>query len=239
MRDDDGRILIPRFYDDVASISPADRRALATIPAVDSALRAQLQHGGTEAKNALLAERIMLPALNLRGIRGGNVGATASNAIPTEAYASIDFRLVPRQTPDRVRQLVESHARARGYFIVDHDPTPAERMAHSKILKMTWEPGYPATRAAMDAPVSRAVLRASELAVGKPIIAVPILGGSLPMNTFAEVLRVPLIVVPIVNHDNNQHAANENLRLQNLWDGIELYGGLLAHLGRQWGGVTP
>jgi acetylornithine deacetylase/succinyl-diaminopimelate desuccinylase-like protein len=239
MRDDDGRILIPRFYDDVASISPADRRALATIPAVDSALRAELQLGGTEAKNALLAERIMLPALNLRGIRGGNVGATASNAIPTEAYASIDFRLVPRQTPDRVRQLVESHARARGYFIVDHDPTPAERMAHSKILKMTWEPGYPATRAAMDAPVSRAVLRASELAVGKPIIAVPILGGSLPMNTFAEVLRVPLIVVPIVNHDNNQHAANENLRLQNLWDGIELYGGLLAHLGRQWGGVTP
>jgi acetylornithine deacetylase/succinyl-diaminopimelate desuccinylase-like protein len=138
-----------------------------------------------------------------------------------------------------VRELVESHARARGYFIVDREPTPAERMAHAKILKMIWEPGYPATRAAMDAPVSRAVLRAGELALGKPIIAVPILGGSLPMNTFAEVLRVPLIVVPIVNHDNNQHAANENLRLQNLWDGIQLYGGLLAQLGKQWGTVTP
>ena len=239
MRDDDGRILIARFYDDVTPITAADRRALATVPPVDSALRVELQLGATEAKGALLAERIMLPALNLRGIRGGNVGATASNSIPTEAHASIDFRLVPRQTPQRVRQLVEAHARARGYFVVDHDPTAAERMAHPRILKMTWESGYPATRVPMDAPVSRAVLRASELALGKPVIAMPTLGGSLPMNTFAEVLNAPLIVVPIVNHDNNQHAANENLRLQNLWDGIELYGGLLAHLGKQWGAVTP
>jgi acetylornithine deacetylase/succinyl-diaminopimelate desuccinylase-like protein len=51
------------------------------------------------------------------------------------------------------------------------------------------------------------------------------------MNTFAEVLRVPLIVVPIVNHDNNQHAANENLRLQNLWNGIETYTQLMGRLG--------
>jgi acetylornithine deacetylase/succinyl-diaminopimelate desuccinylase-like protein len=238
MRNDDGRILIARFYDDVDPITPADRRALATVPPVDSAMRAELQLGATEAQNALLAERIMLPALNLRGIRGGNVGAAAANAIPTEAHASIDFRLVPRQTPARIRQLVEAHARTRGYFVVDHEPTPAERMAHSRILKMTWEMGYPATRVPMDAPISRAVLRASDLALGTPVIAMPILGGSLPMNTFAEVLRAPLIVVPIVNHDNNQHAANENLRLQNLWDGIELYGGLLANLGRQWG-VTP
>ena len=55
----------------------------------------------------------MLPALNLRGIRGGGVGATASNTIPTDATASIDFRLVPHQTPEHVRQLVEAHARAQ------------------------------------------------------------------------------------------------------------------------------
>ena len=43
-----------------------------------------------------------------------------------------------------------------------------------------------------------------------------------------------MIGVPIVNHDNNQHAANENLRLQNLWDGIEIYAALLARLGQAW-----
>ena len=58
------------------------------------------------------------------------------------------------------------------------------------------------------------------------------------MYTFDDVLHVPLIVLPIVNHDNSQHASNENLRLQNLWDGIELYGGVLAALGREWR-VTP
>jgi acetylornithine deacetylase/succinyl-diaminopimelate desuccinylase-like protein len=234
MRNDDGRILIKHFYDDVAPITPAERHALAAIPAIDSAMRVEVQLGATEAKNAPLVERIMLPALNLRGIRGGGVGATASNTIPTEATASIDFRLVPRQTPERVKQLVEAHVTARHYFIVDHTPTPAERMAHDHIIKMTWEAGYPATRVSMDSPLSRAMIRATEESLGTPIVALPTLGGSLPMYTFESVLHAPLIVLPIVNHDNNQHAANENLRLQNLFDGIAVYAGVVARVGQYW-----
>jgi len=234
MRNDDGRILIKNFYDDVAPITVAERRALASIPAIDSAMRAEVQLGATEANNAALVERIMLPALNLRGIRGGNVGATASNTIPTEATASIDFRLVPRQTPAHIKQLVEAHARLRGYFVVDHTPTPAERAAHARILKLTWEAGYPATRVSMDTPLSRAVVRATQEAIGGPIVALPTLGGSLPMFTFEDVLHVPLIVLPIVNHDSNQHASNENLRLQNLFDGVEVYAGVLARMGGYW-----
>ena len=57
------------------------------------------------------------------------------------------------------------------------------------------------------------------------------------MSIFEEVLKVPLVVVPIANHDNNQHAANENLRLQNLWDGILVYAGLIAGVGAAWGGT--
>jgi len=235
MRDDDGHIRIAHYYDDVTPITPADRRALATIPSVDSALRAEVELGATEANDAPLVERIMLPALNLRGIRGGAVGATASNTIPTEATASIDFRLVPRQTPAHVRELVEAHLRAQGYFIVDHTPTPAERMAHARIVKVRWEAGYAATRVPTDAPLSRAVLRAAEEATGGPVVALPILGGSLPLATFDEVLHTPLVVVPIVNHDNNQHAANENLRLQNLFDGIQVFAAMMSDLGRYWG----
>jgi len=234
MRNDDGKILIKNFYNDVVPISAAERRAIAQIPMIDSAMRVETQLGGTEANNAALVERIMLPALNLRGIRGGNVGATASNVIPTEAVASIDFRLVPKQTPEHIRGLVEAHAKAQGFFVVDHTPTPAERMAHKKILKMTWEAGYPATRVAMDAPLSKAVLRATQEAVGAPIVALPTMGGSIPLYEFEEVLHAPLIIVPIVNHDNNQHSSNENLRMQNLFDGIDVYAGLLARLGSYW-----
>jgi acetylornithine deacetylase/succinyl-diaminopimelate desuccinylase-like protein len=54
------------------------------------------------------------------------------------------------------------------------------------------------------------------------------------MQMFADVLKVPIVIVPIVNHDNNQHGANENVRLKNLWDGIELYGAFFARLGTRW-----
>lgn len=234
MRDDDGKILIKDFYRDVVPISAAERRALTKIPSVDSAMRAETQLGATEAHDAPLVERIMLPALNLRGFRGGNVGATASNSIPTEATASIDFRLVPKQTPEHVRQLVEAHLRSRGYFIVDHTPTAAERMAHSKVVKVTWEAGYPATRVPIASPLSRAVVRATQDASADPVVTLPTMGGSLPLYDFESVLHAPLIVLPIVNHDNNQHAANENLRLQNLWDGIAVYASVLANLGAYW-----
>ena len=91
----------------------------------------------------------------------------------------------------------------------------------------------------MNAPASRAVLQSVETALGTPVIAMPTLGGSLPMYMFDEVLKAPLIVLPIVNHDNSQHAANENLRLQNLWDGIVVYAGIMAEMGKRWGPIVP
>ena len=56
----------------------------------------------------------------------------------------------------------------------------------------------------------------------------PSLGGSLPLYLFEEMLGAPTIIVPIANHDDNQHSHNENIRLQNLWDGIELMAALLT-----------
>ena len=73
----------------------------------------------------------------------------------------------------------------------------------------------------------------------RPPLLVPTLGGSGPSYLFTKVLGVPVVTLPIANADNNQHAANENLRLQNLWDGIELYAGLLAALGTVWARPVP
>ena len=231
LRDTDGRILVPGFYDDVREITEAERRALAAIPDVEGDLKRELGLGAAEGGGTSLAERILLPALNVRGLASGAVGAGAANAIPTEATASIDFRLVPDQTPESVRERVEAHLRAQGYFLVRETPDAATRLAHPRVVKLSWGPGYPAARTPLDLPISRAVARAVEEGVGGPVIRLPTLGGSVPMRLFQDKTGSPLIGLPIVNHDNNQHAANENLRLQNLWDGIEVYAMIMARLG--------
>jgi acetylornithine deacetylase/succinyl-diaminopimelate desuccinylase-like protein len=207
---------------------------------VDSALRTSLGLARTEAGNAPLGERIMVPGLNVRGIRVGGVQETGANVISTEAYASFDFRLVPDQRPERVRELVERHIAARGYHIVRAAPDSATRARHPKIALLEWEAGYPAQRASLDDAFGRAMLAAIGDGAAEAPLAVPTLGGSGPSYLFTEILGAPVVTLPIANYDNNQHAANENLRLQNLWDGIEMYAGLLTRLGRVWGArVVP
>jgi acetylornithine deacetylase/succinyl-diaminopimelate desuccinylase-like protein len=231
MRDKDGKILIPKFYDSVTPFTEAERKAISEVPSADMDLRVNLGLAKTEAGNASLIERtIGMPALNIRGIQGGGVAEKAANAIPTEAKASIDFRLVPDQKPRVVRELVEDHIRQQGFHIVDTPPNIDQRKRFANIVMLKWEDGYPASRTSLEKPQCRAVIETIESSLGNKLIVLPSLGGSIPMYLFDE-LNAPVIGLPIANHDNNQHAANENLRLQNLWDGIELYAMLFANLG--------
>src|SRR5215470_7075151 len=109
MRDTNGTILIPGFYDDVRPLTPTEKQALARTPAADVQLKQELAIPSPEGGGALLAQQILKPGLNVRGIQAGHVGAQAANIISTEAQASIDFRLVPNQTPEKVRERVEDH----------------------------------------------------------------------------------------------------------------------------------
>lgn len=236
MRAPDGRITIPGFYDDVRALTAPEKRALRTIPDVDSSLRRDLLIARSEGGGARLAERILLPALNVRALRAGPAGGNAPNAIPAEASATLDFRLVPDERPARIQKLVEAHARRMGFHVVHEVPDSATRRARPNILRMEWEDGYPAQRTALSDPFGRAVLRTVEDALGAPVIRVPSLGGSLPTYMFVEVLHAPVVVVPIANHDDNQHAANENLRLQNLWDGVLVFASIEARLGNAMSG---
>jgi acetylornithine deacetylase/succinyl-diaminopimelate desuccinylase-like protein len=239
MRDDDGRIKIAGYYDDVIPVSVAEHRAVAELPKYDSTLRVALGLNRTEAGNALLAERIMVPAFNVRGIRAGGVRETGSNTIATEAFASVDLRLVPGQTPARVRRLVEAHIRAQGYFVTGDSVTVAMRLAHAKIARVEWDAGYPASRAPMDGPFGKAVIAALSDGAKDRLIINPTVGASGPTYLFEQILKVPMISLPIANYDDNQHAADENLRVQNLWDGIELYAALLTGIGKAWRGPVP
>jgi acetylornithine deacetylase/succinyl-diaminopimelate desuccinylase-like protein len=233
LRDAEGKILIPGFYDDVRPLGETERRAAAAMPAIEEELRRELGLARSEA-DGRLQDRVMLPALNLRAFRAGGVEGAAPLAVPAEAWAAIDFRLVPDQTPEKVRQRLEDHLRREGWHLVSEPPDAGTRRTHPKIVRIVWNPGYPPARTDMDAPASRAVTAVVEQAVGGPVVRVPSLGGSLPLYLFTETLAVPVVGVPMVNHDNNQHAADENLRLQNLWDGIEIYAALIARLGEEW-----
>jgi acetylornithine deacetylase/succinyl-diaminopimelate desuccinylase-like protein len=234
MRDEEGKILIDGFYDDVRPKTAAEREAILSAPSNDSVLKRDLALGRTESQPSALLEQLMLPALNVRGLQSGKVGSEAANAIPVSATVSIDFRLVPAQTPEHIRVLLENHLQKMGYRVVNDAPTTEELRSHAKVARLDWEGGYPAYRVAIDHPASKAVLRVVSQASESPVMAIPTLGGSLPLYTFAEVVSAPLITLPMVNHDNNQHAANENLRLQNLWDGIEMYAAVIARLGKEW-----
>ncbi|HEY4595402.1 MAG TPA: M20/M25/M40 family metallo-hydrolase [Thermoanaerobaculia bacterium] len=235
LRDEEGRILIPGFYDDVKPLTVAEKQAMAVMPPVEASLADELGLGRTEGKGARLQERLMDPALNVRGLRSAEVGEGSANAIPTDAQVSIDFRLVPDQTPQKVKDKVEAFLRAKGWHLVEEAPDKETLKAFPKVALVAWSLDYPAHRTDMSLPVSRAVAAAVERATGGPVIQVPMLGGSVPMSTFTAILKVPMIGVPMVNHDNNQHGINENLRLQNLWDGIEVYAELMAGMGGGWG----
>jgi acetylornithine deacetylase/succinyl-diaminopimelate desuccinylase-like protein len=156
------------------------------------------------------------------------VGAEARNLIPTTATASIDMRLAKGNDPERMQELVEAHIRAQGYHLVREDPDAATRLAHARIAKVERATGYPAARTSIDHPMSQEVIAAARRAAGEEVVLMPTLGGSLPLYLFVDVLEAPVVIVPIANHDDNQHAPDENLRLANLWYGIELMAALFT-----------
>ena len=231
LRDENGHILIPGFYDDVRPMTPAEATALAALPDVETALKQNLALGRTET-NERLGNALFRPALNVRGIRVGNVGKDAANVISTEARASLDFRLVPNETPAGVRDRTNAYLRTLGWYVVDHDPTNAERSAHPKVVQANWDLNYAAYRANIDSHMANVLVDSIQQVLGTPVIRMPMSGGSTPMSMFATALHMPIISVPIANYDDNQHAANENLRVQNLWDGITIYAGILT--GQGW-----
>jgi acetylornithine deacetylase/succinyl-diaminopimelate desuccinylase-like protein len=230
MRDTEGRITIDGFYSDVDPVTPREAAALDSLPDIDKTLREELQLGRTEGGNKPVMRQIMAPSLNIRGIKAGEVGSQAANAVMTDATASIDFRMVPHQTPENVRRLVEAHLAKLGYTVLHSAPTKEERMAHPRVVYLQWEGGYPSYRTSLDSPIGDAVAASMEAAAGK-VLRVPTLGGSVPMYLFAEKLKMPILLVPIANYDNNQHASNENIRLKNFFDAIDIYASLFATLG--------
>ena len=230
MKDASGRVLIEGFYADVVPLTARERAAVDAMPFNDADLARELQFGEAEGGGRKLADLINEPSLNIRGLRSGYVGDESQNVVPERAEASCDIRLVKDLDPDRQITLVIAHIEKQGYFVVrDRAPTSEERRAHARVARLDYGGGYPATRTSMDLPVSVAVARVLDDALGGGVVKAPTLGGSVPMHLFDR-LGLPVIGVPIVNYDNSQHSHNENLRVGHFWRGIETYAALLAAL---------
>ena len=228
MKDESGKILIDGFYDSVEPIGDEEREALSRLPDYDPALRESLGLVETEEGNKPLAERLLQPTLTVRGLSSGNTGALARNVIPSTATASLGIRLVKGNDPEHMKDLVEAHIRKQGYHIVREDPDQEMRLRYPKIVKITRGGGYPAARTSMNLPLAQQLFGAVQQAAGDEALRVPALGGSLPLYLFTDMLQKPAVIVPVANHDNNQHAPDENLRIANLWYGIDLYAAILS-----------
>lgn len=229
MKDDEGRVTIEGWYSDAEPLGDAERRAIAEAPQYDEELKKQLGLKRSEGGSKSLLELINLPSLNINGFASGDVGNLARNVIPTTATAVLDLRLVKGNDHHRQTQRLTEHIRKQGYYVTDREPTDAERALHPLIARVNVRPGgYNAERTKMDLPISKSVIEAVQSTSQDKIVLLPTSGGSLPLSIITERLKTVTISVPIANYDNNQHAENENIRLQNLWNGIETFAAIMT-----------
>jgi acetylornithine deacetylase/succinyl-diaminopimelate desuccinylase-like protein len=229
LKDAQGRPVVKGFVEDVTPVSPAERAAVAAMPAIDAQLKSELGIGENEVSAERVEQATMRPAIVVRGLYGGAVAERGRNIIEPDAQASLNIRLVPGQSPQRVVEQFRAHFAAQG-MTVSEAPPPAGA-AREKHLQLSVRPGgYRAFRTPVDAPIVAQLKQIMDRLPGEETLITPTMGGSLPIYLFEDTLDMPIVILPIANHDNNQHGRNENLRLQNLFDAIELYAEILVGL---------
>lgn len=227
MKDQDGNVLIPHFYDGITPLGPLEKQAIAEAPVNDDALRQELGLSHVEGGGRKLLELLNLPTLNINGMAAANTGARANNVIPSRAVADLDLRLVVGEHWEEQQRRVIDYIRSQGYFVVDSEPSRDVLLAHPRVAMVKRDEfSYDAVRTPMDMSIAGEVITAVASARGA-VVKWPTMGGSVPLGAMERAANTHTITVPIANHDNNQHSSNENIRLQNLWDGIETMAALM------------
>ena len=228
MKDEDGRVTIAGYYDGI-KIDENARKILAAVPDNPEEIRRKLVFATPDKVAENYQESLQYPSLNIRGLVCANIGEKSNTIIPDEAVAEIDLRLVPESSPDHLIDLIKKHIESKGYVVLDHRPTDEERMKYPKFVTLKENESrmlpfrtdfgiYP------DKWLTAAMVRS----FGKNPIKIRMTGGSVPIVPFLRELNIPAIHVPMVNMDNNQHAANENLRLGNYVEGVKTWIAILT-----------
>jgi acetylornithine deacetylase/succinyl-diaminopimelate desuccinylase-like protein len=231
MKDEQGRVTIPGYYSHVR-ISVGDKKVLASAGDDEAAIRRRVGIVKAEQVGSNYQESLQYPSLNIRGLSAAGVGPLAANIIPKEAIAEIDVRTTADSNVDYLTSLIRTYIAKRGYTLLDHEPTDAERERFPLMARL--QEGRPADAALqpMDAPIRHWVESALATAhQGSGAKGTPVLiraqGGTVPTHEIVAPLKVPFVLVSVVNTDNNQHAFDENLRMGNYLSGMRSMLGLL------------
>ena len=208
IKNTDGQILIPGFYDDVLSISKQETKKLSQLPFDEENFQRDLdvpELFGEKGYSTI--ERLWCrPTLEINGMYGGFIGEGAKTVIPAQASAKISMRLVPNQDPDRIADLFEAHLRKI---------TPA-----SVKLKLTRMQGGKPWVTSTDQPSMQIASCAFKKGFGKTPAFIR-QGGSIPVvATFRETLGLSTVLMGVGLPDENAHAPNEKLDLGNFQNGI-------------------
>jgi acetylornithine deacetylase/succinyl-diaminopimelate desuccinylase-like protein len=228
MKDDSGKVLVPGFYDGLPPLAPEEKALLEAVP--DDAGSMLKTFGVAAAEQAFpsLQAALQVPTLNVRGLASAFVGEGARTIIPDRATAAIDVRLVKETKAADLIEKIRVHVRKASYHLLDRDPTDDERARHSRLASIVPSPSVMhAFRTSPLDPQARRVASALEAAFGAPPVQLRTLGGSVPIAPFIEALGFPAVLVPVVNFDNNQHEENENLRLREFFQAIEIVAAIL------------
>lgn len=227
MKDESGRTIIKGFNDGIIMTEQL-REQLAQIPDDPKKMNVRIGINSPVKIGDTYQESLMFPSLNIRGLKSAEVGKMAATIVPSEAIAEIDIRTVKSTPAQKLIEDVKKHIASQGYYLVNKDPNEQERSMYDKICKFESRPSYEAFSTPLDSPKSKWLINALTKVHGQKPLMLPIMGGSVPISPFVTKLKVDAVIVPTVNADNNQHAANENLRLGNYFDGIKTFMGLLT-----------
>lgn len=204
LRGADGRAAFPGFYDDVRSPTPKDQAMLREIPfdrqgfLAEHGLDESPISGGADYYRRLTFE----PTFNIAGLASGYSGEGTKTIIPARAVAKVDFRLVADQDPDAVFD-------AFGRAVAERNPQAMARQLAATPPSFT-DPSLS---------ISKTIIGAVRENWGvEPVISA--LGGTLPDYVFTQILNTPSVIVPYANHDEHNHAPDENLRMDLFFSGI-------------------
>jgi acetylornithine deacetylase/succinyl-diaminopimelate desuccinylase-like protein len=209
LHDKNFRVTVPGFYDDVATLSKQERKALNSLPWKEKEFRKTVGAPGLDGeKGFTIVERLWTrPTLEVNGIWGGYMGEGAKTVIPSKAYAKISTRLVPKQEPAKIAKLVEKHIRKL---------LPKSVTCKFEVLS-TGKPWV----APYSNPIFQKAIHALESGFGKKAVFIRE-GGSIPFVTqMHDTFKVPCVLMGFGLPDENAHAPDEHIALENYFGGIK------------------
>ena len=209
LTDDDGRITVPGFYDDVEELSQAERDMIASIPFDEAQYKAAIgvEQLSGERGYSTLERNSCRPSFDVCGIWGGYTGEGSKTVLPSRAYAKVSCRLVPYQDHEKIsRQLAD--------YVQELAPASIK----VKVIPMHGGQGYVCP---IDLPAYQAAEQGFRKAFGRKPLAVR-RGGSIPIiSTFERVLGLKTVLMGFGLEANAIHSPNESFPTDMLWRGIE------------------